>query len=448
MPDQQPAQTDTRPTRATHPAGAPGAIGRRRRRLALGGAPLLAILLAAFNLRAGISSIGPVLVQVRADTGLSSTLAGLITSTPLVCFAVVGVSAPALARRFGAETVIGWSAGLLGLALLARVTGGTATLLAGTLLACAGIALVNVLLPVVVKTKFPTRIGIITGVYTAALAAGSATAAAVSAPLANLYGWHAALGAWGVLALVGGAVWVAVMRSRGGLGSGPGDPAGSAGSAESVESADSSLGRGTPLSHLVRQPMVWALAVFFGTQAVLAYVQMGWLPTIFSDAGFSAGESGLLLSVSILAGVPVAFLAPALAARRADQRPWTVGLTLVSMAGVTGLLLAPAQGAWVWAVMLGIGSGTFPLVLSLFGLKTRSPSSTAAVSAFGQSVGYLIAAVGPFGFGLLHDARGGWSLPLTGVLVVLAVQVLAGAVAGRPVIIPDPAEVTTTTMSA
>ena len=401
---------------------------------------MLAILLAAFNLRAGISSIGPVLVQVRADTGLSSTLAGLITSIPLVCFAVVGVSAPALARRFGAEAVIGWSAGLLGLALLARVTGGTATLLVGTLLACAGIALVNVLLPVVVKTHFPTRIGIITGVYTAALAAGSATAAAVSAPLANLFGWHAALGAWGVLALVGAAVWVAVMRSRGGLSSGPADPVAPA------ESAESSLGGGIPLSHLVRQPMVWALAVFFGTQAVLAYVQMGWLPTIFSDAGFSAGESGLLLSVSILAGVPVAFLAPALAARRADQRPWTVGLTLVSMAGVTGLLLAPAQGAWLWAVMLGIGSGTFPLVLSLFGLKTRSPSSTAAVSAFGQSVGYLIAAVGPFGFGLLHDARGGWSLPLTGVLVVLTVQVLAGAVAGRPVIIPDPADATTTSV--
>ena len=432
VPDQQPAHTDTRPSPATRTAGAPGALGRRRRRLALGGAPLLAILLAAFNLRAGISSIGPVLVQVRADTGLSSTLAGLITSIPLVCFAVVGVSAPALARRFGAETVIGWSAGLLGLALLARVTGGTATLLVGTLRACAGIALVNVLLPVVGKTHFPTRIGIITGVYTAALAAGSATAAAVSAPLANLFGWHAALGAWGVLALVGAAVWVAVMRSRDGLGS------------ESAESAESSLGGGTPLSHLVRQPMVWALAVFFGTQAVLAYVQMGWLPTIFSDAGFSAGESGLLLSVSILAGVPVAFLAPALAARRADQRPWTVGLTLVSMAGVTGLLLAPAQGAWLWAVMLGIGSGTFPLVLSLFGLKTRSPSSTAAVSAFGQSVGYLIAAVGPFGFGLLHDARGGWSLPLTGVLVVLAVQVLAGAVAGRPVIIPDPSDATIT----
>ncbi|OFE19026.1 hypothetical protein BA895_00495 [Humibacillus sp. DSM 29435] len=395
---------------------------------------MLAILLAAFNLRAGISSIGPVLVQVRADTGLSSTLAGLITSIPLVCFAVVGVSAPALARRFGAETVIGWSAGLLGVALLARVTGGTATLLAGTLLACAGIALVNVLLPVVVKTHFPTRIGVITGVYTAALAAGSATAAAVSAPLADLFGWQAALGAWGVLALVGTAVWVVVMRSRGGLGAATVDRASAA------DSSESSLSRGTPLSHLVRQPMVWALAVFFGTQAVLAYVQMGWLPTIFSDAGFSAGESGLLLSVSIVAGVPVAFLAPALAARRADQRPWTVGLTLVSISGVTGLLLAPAQGAWLWAVMLGVGSGTFPLVLSLFGLKTRSPSSTAAVSAFGQSVGYLIAAVGPFGFGLLHDAEGGWSLPLAGVLGVLFVQVLAGAVAGRPVIIPDPAD--------
>ncbi|MEO6998276.1 MAG: MFS transporter [Terracoccus sp.] len=434
MPDQQPAPTSTRPIRAprtTGPAGAPVRTGRGGRRLALGGAPLLAILLAAFNLRAGISSIGPVLVQVRADTGLSSTLAGLITSIPLVCFAVVGVSAPALARRFGAETVIGWSAGVLGVALLARVAGGTATLLAGTLLACAGIALVNVLLPVVVKTHFPTRIGVITGVYTAALAAGSATAAAVSAPLATAFGWHAALGVWGLLALVGAAVWATVMRSRGGLG---------------AEPSESSRAGGAPLSHLVRQPMVWALAVFFGTQAVLAYVQMGWLPTIFSDAGFSAGESGLLLSVSILSGVPVAFLAPALAARRADQRPWTVGLTLVSMAGVAGLLLAPAQGAWLWAVLLGIGSGTFPLVLSLFGLKTRSPSSTAAVSAFGQSVGYLIAAVGPFGFGLLHDAQGGWSLPLMGVLGVLAVQVLAGAVAGRPVIVPDLADATTTSV--
>ncbi|MDN5768633.1 MAG: MFS transporter [Humibacillus sp.] len=441
MADQQPPPTLPGPTRAPVDRRRPEQAdvhrpGGSARELALVGAPLLAILLAAFNLRAGISSIGPVLVEVRADTGLSSALAGLITSIPLLCFAAVGVSAPALARRFGAETVIGWSAGLLGLALLARVIGGTATLLIGTLLACAGIALVNVLLPVVVKTRFPTRIGLVTGVYTAALAAGSATAAAVSAPLANAFGWRTALGAWGVIALVGGALWVLVMRSR------SGSPA------RAVEGPDGLVAPpragGAPLSHLVRQPMVWALAVFFGTQAVLAYVQMGWLPTIFSDAGFSAGESGLLLSVSILAGVPVSFLAPSLAARRADQRPWTVGLTLISIAGVTGLLIAPTQGAWLWAVLLGIGSGTFALVLSLFGLKTRSPSSTAAVSAFGQSVGYLIAAVGPFGFGLLHDAEGGWSLPLTGVLAVLVVQVAAGAVAGRPVIIPDPPDATTT----
>ena len=426
MADQQPLQTAT---------GSPVESGRPESRhsgrpLTLVGVPLLAILLAAVSLRAGISSIGPVLVEVRADTGLSSTFAGLITSIPLVCFAVVGVSAPALARRFSAETVIGWSAGLLGLSLVARVTGGAATLLVGTLLACAGIALVNVLLPVVVKTHFPTRIGLVTGVYTAALATGSATAAAVSAPLATAFGWQAALGAWGVLALVGAVVWVVVMRPQRESRSRVNGPAG--------ELAAPPSAGGAPLAHLVRQPMVWALAVFFGTQAVLAYVQMGWLPSLFSDAGFSAGESGLLLSVSILSGVPVAFFAPALAARRADQRPWTIGLTLVSMAGVTGLLVAPAQGAWLWAVLLGVGSGTFPLVLSLFGLKTRSPSSTAAVSAFGQSVGYLIAAVGPFGFGLLHDARGGWSLPLIGMLAVLAVQVVAGAVAGRPVVIPDP----------
>lgn len=390
--------------------------------------PLLALVLTSLNLRAGISSIGPVLGQVRADTGLSPTLAGVITSIPLLCFAVVGVSAPALARRFGTETVIAWSTLLLGAALVARVMGGTALLLIGTLFACAGIALVNVLLPVVVKTRFPTRIGVVTGIYTAALAVGSATAAALSAPLAEHFGWATALGAWGVLAIVAGAVWAVVMRGRRGIRLG----------ALSGDGSAAKLAGGAPLSHLVRQPLVWALSVFFGTQAVLAYVQMGWLPSLYSDAGFSDGQSGLLLSVSILSGVPVAFIAPSLAARRPDQRPWTVGLTLVSAAGVTGLLLAPAQGAWLWAVLLGVGSGTFPLVLSLFGLKTRSPHSTAAVSAFAQSVGYLLAAVGPFGFGLLHQGRDDWTLPLLAMLAVLFIQVLAGAVAGRPTFVPDP----------
>lgn len=397
-------------------------------RLHLPGLALVAIVLLAVNLRAGISSFGPVLMSVSADTGLSAAAAGLTTSMPLLCFAVVGSVAPWLARRFGSEPVIGWSLVVLSAALALRVLDGSLLFLGGTLAACAGIALANVLLPVVVRTHFPHRIGAMTGAYTASLAVGSAIAAGVTAPLAHLTSWRVALGAWAGAAAVATVVWARFVR-------------GHRESRTVAAVADGSVGAGgtpsvpTDMRVLLRHPVTWAMAIFFGTQAVMAYAQMGWLPAIYADAGFSPATSGLLLSVAIVVGVPVSLVVPAVAARRADQRGWAVGLTLVAAAGVVGLVVAPAQGAWLWAVLLGIGSGTFPLVLSMFSLRTGNVRDTASMSAFGQGVGYLLAAVGPFGMGILRESSGGWSGALYGLLAVLALQVAAGFVAGRPVIV-------------
>ena len=153
---------------------------------------------------------------------------------------------------------------------------------------------------------------------------------------------------------------------------------------------------------------------------------------VFVDSGLPPGTAGLLLAVTIIVGVPVSVVVPALAARSWGQRTWTVGLTGVSALGILGLVHAPSEGAWLWAVLLGVGSGAFPLALSMFELRSTSVGQTLALSAFAQSSGYLVAAAGPLLLGGLRGATGGWAAPLRVLLLLLVVQALAGWVAGRP----------------
>ncbi|MFC4555840.1 CynX/NimT family MFS transporter [Georgenia faecalis] len=387
-----------------------------RRRYGAGSVLVLAAVVAvAVNLRAPVAGVGPVLEEIRSGTGLSVGAAGFLTSLPALCFAAIGLASPWLARTLGTTRAITAALVLLAVALVVRVTGASPTLLVGSVAACAGIAAVNVLLPVVVKERFGHRVGTVTGLYTSALAGGSAVAAAVTAPLAVAAGpggWRIALAVWALPCVVAVALWVAASRR---------DP------------------RGTPVvrprervdRRLVHHPVVWGLTVFFGAQSLIFYTILGWLPAVYRDAGLDAATAGTLLAVCVLIGVPTYFVVPVLAARRPGQRAWAVGLTAAAVAGFAGLLVAPAEGAWLWAVLLGLGNATFPLTMSLFALRTSSPAQTAAVSAAGQSAGYLIAAVGPIGAGLLREATGSWTAPILALLAVLVVQAGAGMLAGR-----------------
>ncbi|MFP5346825.1 MAG: MFS transporter [Actinomycetes bacterium] len=388
---------------------------------------LLAIALVAANLRAAISGLGSVLDDVRAGTGLSASGAGLATAMPVICFAVVGSASPWLARRLGVDPAIGWSVVLLAGGLAVRVLSGASVLLLGTVLACAGIAIVNVLLPVVVKARFAGHVGAVTGLYTSSLALGSALAAGVSAPLAAVAGWRTALGLWAGAAAAAAVVWAVAFRR-------PDDDA----DRDDAVARSESAAPGVDFRSLLRHPVTWALTTYFGTQSLLAYVQMGWLPAIFRDAGFDAGTAGVLLAVSIVVGVPVSFFVPRLAASRPGQRGWAAGLSVVTGLGLVGLLVAPVAGAWGWAVLLGIGTGCFPLSLTLFSLRTSTPAYTGALSAFGQGLGYLFATLGPFGVGLIHARVDSWTLPILLLLVVVVVQTAAGLVAGRPVRLGHP----------
>ncbi|MFG1859851.1 CynX/NimT family MFS transporter [Microbispora bryophytorum] len=395
-----------------------------------------ALVLAALNLRPLVTSIGPVLEEARAALGMSAAVAGLLASVPAVCFALVGSTAPRLARRHGPEGVVlaGMAAVALGLALR-PLAGGTPVFLTLSGLALAGIAVANVLLPVVVKQRFPDRVGMMTGLYSMALNLGASAAAAVTVPLAGAFGgdWRAGLGAWAVLAAVAVPPWVALARDGRRLTEGlteqqaeqqAGHQAGRA------AGGDAAAGAGAHV-RVARSPMAWALAVFFGLQSSSAYVIMGWLPQVFRDAGLSAETAGLLFAVTSVLGVPLSFVLAAVAGRLRSQSGIAALLGAFGLAGYAGLWAAPAAAPWLWAVLLGVANCSFPLALTMIAMRGRDGATVIRLSAFAQSVGYVLSVPGPILVGALYQHTGGWRGPLAFAVCLMVPQIAAGYLAGR-----------------
>lgn len=383
---------------------------------------VVGIVLAALNLRPAITSLGALLEEVRDGLGMSGSVAGLLTSVPALCFAVFGVTAPRLARRFGAGAVVCAGMIAIGAGLLIRpYTGGTAAFLATTALALMGIAVSNVLMPVIVKRWFPDRVGSMTGLYSMALALGTASAAAVTVPLTGALGgnWQSGLALWAALAAAAVLPWIPFVRERGGAGA----------SAERTPARDGDAP--APPLRITRSGTAWALALFFGLQATAAYITMGWMPQIFRDAGVPAGTAGLLLAVTMVMGVPLAFVIPRLATRLPHQGPIVLALGLSGLAGYAGLYFAPAAGAWAWALLLGVANCAFPLALTMVGMRARTSAGVAQLSAFAQSTGYLISIPGPLLVGVLYQHSGGWDLPIALMACLMIPQTLAGILAGR-----------------
>ncbi len=165
------------------------------------------------------------------------------------------------------------------------------------------------------------------------------------------------------------------------------------------------------------------MAVFFGSQSAQAYAQFGWLPSIYADAGLSQQSAALMLTVATVVGVPAPLVLPAYARRTSDHRPLVVVFAAVTAIGLGGLMLVPATLPWLWAGLLGLGGCAFPWVLAMIALRTRSMEGTAALSAFVQSTGYLLSAIGPLGTGVLYDLSGSWTVPIA-VLMALTVPML------------------------
>ncbi|MBP1992941.1 CynX/NimT family MFS transporter [Paenibacillus eucommiae] len=380
---------------------------------------VLGIILIAANLRAPLTSVGPLIGTIRDDLGISNTLAGFMTTLPLLAFALLSPIAPKLARRFGTSSVLFGSLVLLLIGMAIRSSWGIGTLLIGTIILGLAISICNVLMPSFIKEKYPLKIGMMIGVYSVAMNLCGAVASGVSVPLANQagLGWNGALGIWSLLALAALFWWIPQLSRT-----------------QQQKAKTSALNEHR--TNLWKSSLAWQVTLFMGLQSMLFYVVVSWLPDILKSQGMSSDSAGWTLSFMQLAILPITFLVPILAGRMKNQ----VALMLLTAAfffiGIGGLLSGNHTLVLLWSVLIGVGSGcSFSLAMMFFGLRTTNAHDAAELSGMSQSVGYLLAALGPTLFGYLHDATNGWKVPLIVLLIISILMLIFGLASSRDRII-------------
>ena len=412
-------------------------MGSRSRGRARGAAALLAGVIAiAFNLRAAITSLPPLFPELSARLHLAPVEVSVLASLPVLAFGMFsGVAAP-LSRRFGEERVLGGAVGLLAVGLILRGAAPGVLLFPGTALAAAAVALLNVLLPSLVKRRAPERAGLLIGLYLLSLNAGSILAALIAIPVYNLSGGSVSLSlsVWALPALAAAVAWLPQRRYRTLPRAGAGE------SPETQASAGGPAGPAVP-RRLSRYALTWQVTAFMGLQSLTFYAELSWLPTMLRDRGVSAGGAGTLLALMNLGGAASSLLIPVLAHRARNQRALIAATVAASAAGLAGVWFAPLGGTPAWVLVLGLGQGA-SLGLAIFFTMARAPNPqvAASLSGFAQSVGYLVATTGPLAVGFLHSALGGWTVPVVVLLVITGLQLTPGWQAARAVTLPGPRE--------
>jgi MFS transporter, CP family, cyanate transporter len=379
-------------------------------------AVLLAIVWLGLNLRTVIASLPPLLPDIRADLGLSATVAGLLTTLPVLCFGLLAPPARRLAHRLPLEAMLVGCALVTAVAAALRGIGTVAALFVGSILAGASVAMGQTALPVLIRIAFHRAVGTMMGSYSMALPIGATLGAGLAVPLQQALGgsWQASLALWAIPAALAAALWLPPALRRRTMITGP-EP-----------------------ERLRGRPLAWSVALYFGVQSAAFYATLAWLPEILDSNGWSARAGGALLALASLVSAVPALLLPVVAGRRASQAPLVAAVTTTASAGVLGLILAPGL-APLWVVLIGLGQGgSLGLGLVLPVLRATSPGLVASLTAMTLSIGYLTAATGPWLIGAVHDLTSGWTAALGALLGLTLLQLVPGLAAARPRRIGDP----------
>lgn len=379
------------------------------------------IITISFNLRPAITSVGPLIGMIRDEVGLTSGSAGLLTSLPLIAFAVMSPFAARIGNRYSYEGAM-----LIGLFLLfigtsIRPVTFSFLLFGGTFIAGLGIAILNVLLPGLIKEKFPFRVGLLTSIYSTTMGIIAAMASGVSIPIANSFnhGWQISLLIWTTPVILALIVWF-YLRSK---------------KRVSRHDTDYRQMKYSPSSYkkIWRSKLAWKIAVFMGLQSFLFYVTISWLPEILHFKGLSTQLSGWMLSLTQFIGLPASFIVPVLADKLKSQRGIIIVLTLSYFIGYCGILLSNNFTLIVISSLFIAFplSGIFALALTLLGKRARTSKDAAELSGMAQSMGYILAAIGPIFIGLLFDLFGSWNIPIIAILITMIILLIFGLLVGK-----------------
>ncbi|MDN5766817.1 MAG: MFS transporter [Humibacillus sp.] len=327
----------------------------------------------------------------------------------MLCFGVFAPAAPRVARRLGLERTIGGALLLLLAGILVRIVPGLGALLAGTTLVGAGIGVINVLLPALIKRDFSHRAGLLTGLYSMTLSLGAAAAAGLTVPLQQVTGqsWQLTLAAWGLLAVPALALWVPLAMTG--------------------QHVPPQAGTVT----LWRQPLAWAVTIFLGIQSLIFYTCSAWLPLYLTSLGYSPAAAGGILAAFGLSGTAASLVVPIIAIRLPDQRWLAVVISAAAGVGLAGLIAFPSS-ALAWAIVTGVGPGAgISLALLMIVLRGAHAQQTSSLSGMAQSVSYILAAIGPILIGTTRDITGSWAAAFSVLALFVVPQAISGYHGGR-----------------
>lgn len=378
---------------------------------------VMGVLFIAFNLRPAITSVGPLIGMIRDDVGFQNWSVALLTSLPLIAFAIMSPMAPKLANYTTNEWALFIGLSLLVIGIGIRSISIIFFLFTGTLLIGLGIAVCNVLLPGIIKEKFPQKVAIMTSLYTTGMATFATTASGVSIPLANglELGWQLSLLFWIIPAVIGGIIWllIAVRVKR----------------PQQEETHTENKGS----SNIWKSALAWQVALFMGLQSLIFYVTISWLTEILIDFGISQTAAGFFLSYFQLLGIPVSFMMPLFATRLKSQSTLVI---IINLAYITGILLLlwnhSMFNIFISVGLIGIASSSnFALALTFLSIRAKDGKDASALSGMAQSMGYILAAIGPILIGSIFDFTHGWTIPLVCLIIVAVMIMFFGTKAGR-----------------
>ncbi|MCL4126220.1 UNVERIFIED_CONTAM: hypothetical protein GTU68_014335 [Idotea baltica] len=376
---------------------------------------LIGILCIAINLRPAIAGVGPLVDDIKLATGLSNAMLGLLTTLPLMAFGVMSMLTPLFTDRFGIGKTLFGAMLLLTMGILIRYIEGSFFLYFGTLLFGISIAFGNVLLPGITKRNFSENSGFVTSLYSAVMAVGASLAAGVSVPLTNITGvsWRESLVVWALLALLAAVIWFPQMSRL-----------------KKPPRKNNFL---NAMRSLTKSRLAWQVALFMGLQSLTFYVILAWLPAILISRGYNTNYSGWMLSLSQGMGIFASLIVPVIAGKRKDQRSIVLVLILMEVVGIIGLMLPQLNGIEIWVSLIGfVLGGSFGLSLLFIVLRSHDTASATELSGMAQSIGYLIAATGPFIFASIYDLTESWIMALVLLLVVAFLKLFSGLSAAKP----------------
>ncbi len=370
---------------------------------------LFTLLMVAFNMRGAVTGVGALASPIMEDTGISNGAFGMISTVLLIAFGLISFIAPRMGRQFGFERAMLGALIVLVVGIMARSLGLVTFLFVGSFLVGAGIAVLNVLVPALVRRDFAGHMGVFMGIYSAILGLTAGLGAGLAVPAMEMLGgsWRLSLVVWAVPGVIAGLLWAPyamrhITRSEGVL----------PGGAEPQKKAS-----------VWRSKLAWSITAFMGLQSLYFYTLAQWMPTIFKERGMTPEDAGYMMLLFQLVSVFTSLGAPYLAVRMKNQVWLGTGIGAICVVGSLVLLFPGTKLAWLWVSIMGLGTGgCLSLAMVLLGLRSRTAGTASELSGMTQAVGYLIAGLGPVVFGVLHDLTHTWAVPVIALGVTMVVM--------------------------